>query len=239
MPIPQGTVPRNLVWPNADHDLRQGVPDTRMPIVGLAIKRAMDLVLAAALLVVLAPVGAAVALAVRLKLGRPVLFVQERPGRNAVPFKVRKFRTMTDARGPDGVLLSDAQRLTRLGRFLRSTSLDELPQLISVVTGDMSFIGPRPLLMRYLPYFTARERLRFKMRPGITGWAQVNGRNTVIWDHRLAHDIWYVEHWSSLLDLRIAVRTVGTILVRRGFEADPESTMANLDDERRSRIGQG
>jgi lipopolysaccharide/colanic/teichoic acid biosynthesis glycosyltransferase len=214
----------------------QPVPEVRLPIAGLSIKRALDVVLAAALLVVLAPVEAAVALTVRLKLGRPVLFVQERPGRNAVPFKVPKFRTMTDARGPDGALLSDAQRLTSLGRVLRSTSLDELPQLINVMTGDMSFIGPRPLLMQYLPYFTARERLRFKVRPGITGWAQVNGRNSITWDQRLAHDIWYVEHWSLLLDLRIAVRTVGTIFARRGVEADPESTMANLDDQRTCRM---
>ena len=183
--------------------MTQPVPEVRLPIAGLSVKRALDVVLSPALLVVLAPVEAAVALAVRLKLGRPVLFVQERPGRNAVPFKIRKFRTMTDARGPDGALLSDALRLTRLGRLLRSTSLDELPQLINVVTGDMSFIGPRPLLMQYLPYFTAREGLRFKMRPGITGWAQVNGRHTVPWDQRLAHDIWYIEHWSLLLDLRI------------------------------------
>ena len=219
-----------------DRDLKRAVSEVRLPTVGLAIKRALDVLLAAALVVVLAPVEAAVALAVRLKLGRPVLFVQERPGRNAVPFKMRKFRTMTDARGPDGVLLSDARRLTRLGRLLRSTSLDELPQLINVVTGDMSFIGPRPLLMQYLPYFTARERLRFKVRPGITGWAQVNGRNTVAWDQRLAHDIWYVEHWSLLLDLRIGVKTVAAILARRGFEADPESLMPNLDDERRYRM---
>jgi sugar transferase EpsL len=211
--------------------MTQSVPEVRLPIAGLAIKRALDVVLAAALLVVLAPVEAAVALAVRLKLGRPVLFVQERPGRNAVPFKVRKFRTMTDARGPDRALLPDAQRLTRLGRLLRSTSLDELPQLINVVIGDMSLIGPRPLLMQYLPYFTARERLRFKVRPGITGWAQVNGRNLVAWDRRLAHDFWYVEHWSLLLDLRIAVRTVGVVFARRGVEVDPD-----LADERKDRM---
>ena len=137
---------------------------------------------------------------------------------------------MTDARGPNRALLSEAQRLTRLGRLLRSTGLDELPQLINVVTGDMSLIGPRPLLMRYLPYFTARERLRFKVRPGITGWAQVNGHNLVAWDRRLAHDIWYVEHWSLLLDLRIAVRTVGAVFARRG------GTMAALDDERKYRM---
>jgi sugar transferase EpsL len=215
--------------------MTQSVPEVRLPIAGLAIKRALDVVLAAALLAVLAPVEAAVALAVQLKLGRPVLFVQERPGRNTVPFKVRKFRTMTDARGPDGALLSDSQRLTRLGRLLRSTSLDELPQLINVVTGDMSLIGPRPLLMQYLPYFTARERLRFKVRPGITGWAQVNGRNLVAWDRRLAHDIWYVEHWSLLLDLRIAVRTVGTVFARRE-EGLTRLTLLDLDDERKYRM---
>ena len=230
--MPQGAVRRNFGMPDVDYNLSQAEEEIRLPIVGLAIKRTVDLVLATILLVVLTPVEATVALAVRLKLGGPVLFVQERPGRSVVPIKVRKFRTMTDARGPNQALLSDAQRLTRLGRFLRSTSLDELPQLFSIVIGDMSFIGPRPLLMRYLPYFTERERLRFKMRPGITGWAQVNGRNTVAWDRRLEHDVWYVEHWSPWLDLWIAVKTAWTIIARRGFEADPESIMANLDDER-------
>lgn len=223
---------------SVDLDQNQGLAEARVRVFGGTIKRALDLVFAAGFLVVLAPAAAVVALAVRVVLGPPVLFVQERPGRNGLPFIVRKFRTMSDAHEPDGVPRRDAERLTHFGNFLRSTSLDELPQLISVVTGDMSFIGPRPLLMRYLPYFTDRERLRFKVRPGVTGWAQVNGRNRLGWDDRLALDVWYVEHWSLWLDLRIVVKTVAAVLARRGFEADPEAIMANLDDERKDRAGQ-
>jgi len=208
---------------------------TQLLGVGLAIKRALDFSCAILLLVMLSPLIAAIALAVRVKLGSPVLFVQERPGRGAAPFRVRKFRTMTDAQGPDGTSLPDRLRLTRLGTAIRSASLDELPQLVNILAGDMSFIGPRPLLMRYLPFFTERERLRFKMRPGLTGWAQVNGRNTVAWDERLSQDVWYIEHWSLGLDMKIMARTLGAVVTRRGFESDPESRMANLDDERRHR----
>ena len=211
------------------------MPRTDVPRVGLVIKRAIDVVFAILLLVVLLPILAAIALMVRIKLGSPVFFVQDRPGRNATPFRVRKFRTMIDAQGPDGRSLPDRVRLTRLGNAIRSASLDELPQLVNIVAGDMSFIGPRPLLMRYLPFFTERERIRFKMRPGLTGWAQVNGRNTVGWNERLQQDVWYVEHWSLWLDLTIVVRTLGAVVMRRGFESDPESRMANLDDERRHR----
>src|SRR5438552_3992900 len=152
------------------HNMVPGQAEVRSPIIGLGIKRILVFVLAIALLVLLLPIEAAIALAVRLNLGIPVLFVQERPGRNALPIKVRKFRTITDATESDSAPWSDAQRLTGLGRILRSLSLDEQPQLVSIVTGDMSFIGPRPLLMRYVTYLTERERLRFMMRPGITGW---------------------------------------------------------------------
>ncbi len=201
------------------------------------VKRAADATIASILLLLLLPVEATIALAVRLSLGKPVLFVQERPGRHEVPFRMLKFRTMTVDRGQNDALLPDAQRLTRLGRILRATSLDELPQLVNVVTGDMSLIGPRPLLMRYLPYFDAHERLRFSVRPGITGWAQVNGRNTVAWNDRLALDVWYVENWSLLLDLRIALLTVRVVVRRKGFEEeDAEATMTNLDHVRHRQL---
>src|ERR1700674_2952999 len=166
------------------------------------------------LLVLLSPIAASIALAIRLRTGKPIFFIQLRPGRNEAPFQMLKFRTMSDERGRDGRSLPDRDRVTRIGRVLRATSLDELPQLINVLRGDMSFIGPRPLLMRYLPYFNERERLRFAVRPGITGWAQINGRNTVGWTDRLALDTWYVENWSPWLDLRIAARTIWAILRR-------------------------
>jgi sugar transferase EpsL len=202
---------------------------------GLGIKRAVDLVVACLLLAALAPVETVIALALWVSMGRPILFAQRRPGRDGRPFVMQKFRTMTDECDKCGGLLPDAQRLTRLGRALRATSLDELPQLFNVIKGDMSLVGPRPLLMAYLPYFTERERMRFAVRPGITGWAQINGRNTIAWDDRLALDSWYVLHRSLVLDLRIAGRTIGAVLGRRGFEERPEAILANLDDERRSR----
>jgi sugar transferase EpsL len=206
----------------------------RAPVL---VKRAVDALVAAILLLVLLPVEATIAVAVRLTLGKPILFVQERPGLHEVPFRMLKFRTMTLDRGQDDALLPDAQRLTRLGRVLRANSLDELPQLLNVVAGDMSLIGPRPLLMRYLPYFDARERLRFSVRPGITGWAQVNGRNTVAWDDRLALDAWYVEKWSLLLDLRIALLTVRVVVRRKGFEEeDAVANMTNLDHVRHRQV---
>lgn len=145
-----------------------------------------------------------------------------------------KFRTMTDAMDNSGNLLPDSQRLTRVGRFLRSTSLDELPELFNVLKGDMSLVGPRPLLMRYMPYFTSRERLRFSVRPGITGLAQVSGRNTLPWDDRLELDVQYVEKWSLKLDWHILWLTLRHVLQKRGVEVDPRSVMLDLDEERRS-----
>ena len=142
---------------------------------------------------------------------------------------------MTDARGPDGRLLLDRDRLTAVGRFLRKTSLDELPQLWNVLRGELSLVGPRPLPIHYYPYFTDRERLRHGVKPGITGWAQVNGRNEASWDRRLAADVWYAENWSFALDLRILLATVAAVLQRRGVVVDPRSTMLNLDEERRGR----
>ena len=199
----------------------------------LATKRCLDLLLAGAALALWAIPLACLMLAIRLGMGRPVLFRQLRPGKDEKLFAVYKLRTMIDACGADGRPLPDAQRLTPLGRFLRRTSLDELPQLWNVLCGDMSLVGPRPLLERYLPYYSDRERLRFAVRPGITGWAQVHGRNTVGWDERLALDGWYVENWSLALDCRILWQTFLAVLTRRGVVADPQSLGKDLDEARR------
>jgi lipopolysaccharide/colanic/teichoic acid biosynthesis glycosyltransferase len=202
-------------------------------------KRLLDVVGAATLLALAGPVLAAVAVAIRLRMGRPVLFTQQRPGRQERPFTLCKFRTMGATRGPGGRLLGDAERLTPFGRSLRRWSVDELPQLWNVVRGDMSLVGPRPLLVRYLPFYTDRERLRHAMRPGITGWAQLHGRNEVPWDRRLALDVWYVEHWNLWLDLWILLRTVGATVSRRGVVDDPRSAMLNLDEERQGLLPGG
>jgi sugar transferase EpsL len=190
-----------------------------------AVKRAIDVVGAAAGLVVTAPLLAVLAVAVRLRLGSPVLFRQERLGRGERPFHVVKLRTMTDERGPDGELLPDADRLTPFGRRLRASSLDELPELLNVLRGEMSLVGPRPLPAAYRDRYTPTERRRHEVRPGITGWAQVNGRNAVGWDERLALDVWYVDHHTTWLDLRILARTVGAVLARSGISAQGEATM--------------
>ena len=202
------------------------------------IKRLIDLTVASLVLALLAPVMALVALAIRLTMGRPVMFRQVRPGYRAKPFVLSKFRTMREAYGPDGTPRPDAERLTHLGRFLRKTSLDELPQLWNVLRGDLSLVGPRPLLTRYLPYFTERERLRQTVRPGITGWAQIRGRNAASWDQRLSDDVWYVENWSLLLDLKILLMTLKAALQGSGVVVDPRSTMLNLDEERAARQGE-
>lgn len=196
-------------------------------------KRALDVIVAGAGLVVAAVPIAALAALVRRRLGSPVLFRQERPGRHGVPFTMLKFRTMTDERGADGELLPDAQRLTPFGSFLRSTSLDELPELVNVLRGDMSIVGPRPLLMRYTEFFTPEEARRLDVRPGITGLAQTRGRNLVSWDERLAWDRRYVENVSLWLDLKVIWATCTQVLRRNGVVVDPESVMLNLDDERR------
>jgi lipopolysaccharide/colanic/teichoic acid biosynthesis glycosyltransferase len=154
-----------------------------------------------------------------------VLFRQVRPGLQGRPFTMVKFRTMTDDRGPDGALLPDARRLTPFGRFLRASSLDELPELWNVLKGDMSLVGPRPLLMEYLPLYTPEQARRHEVRPGITGWAQVNGRNAISWANKFALDVWYVDHRSLWLDLQILWRTVRKVLVRDGISAEGEATM--------------
>jgi len=195
-------------------------------------KRLLDIAVAVAGLLTLGPLMALIALAVRLTLGSPVLFRQLRPGWKGRPFRMLKFRTMREARGPDGGPLPDSQRLTGLGGFLRRTSLDELPELWNVLTGEMSLVGPRPLLMDYRDFFTAREKLRFGMPPGITGWAQIHGRNRSPWNARLERDAWYVEHWSMALDMRILAATVGQVWRGESVVEDPRSIMLNLDEER-------
>jgi lipopolysaccharide/colanic/teichoic acid biosynthesis glycosyltransferase len=197
-----------------------------------AVKRLVDVLASAGGLLLLSPVLLAVAIAVRWSMGSPVLFRQVRPGRHAVPFAMYKFRTMRDAHDENGDPLPDGERLTAVGRFLRKTSLDELPELINVLRGDMSLVGPRPLLMRYLPYYTPREQRRHDVRPGITGWAQVNGRNTARWADRLEMDVWYVEHQSLWLDIKVLARTAASLLGQKGVVVDPRSAMLNLDEER-------
>ena len=188
-------------------------------------KRLVDLGLALAALALLWPVLLCLAVLVRLKLGAPVLFRQTRPGLHGRPFTILKFRTMTDARDARGNLLPDGERLTRFGRFLRSTSLDELPELFNVLRGDMSLVGPRPLLMAYLPLYSPEQARRHEMRPGITGWAQVNGRNALSWEEKFAMDVWYVDHRSLWLDMKILVLTVRKVLARDGISATGEATM--------------
>ncbi len=201
-------------------------------MVTAILKRTFDLVLAGLLSVAFALPMLLVAQAIRICMGSPVVFRQRRPGRHERPFAICKFRTMSDGRGPDGHLLPDAERLTSLGRFLRRTSLDELPQLWNVLMGEMSFVGPRPLLTRYLPYYTDRERIRFEVPPGITGWAQIHGRNTVLWDERLALDAWYVENHTLWLDCRILALTFGKVIKREGTIVDAQGAGLDLDEER-------
>ena len=189
------------------------------------IKRAFDILISLAALLLLWPVLLVLAVLVRVKLGPPALFRQQRPGLHGQPFTMLKFRTMTDARDAEGNLLPDGERLSSFGRSLRSTSLDELPELINVLAGDMSLVGPRPLLMRYLDRYTPEQMRRHEVRPGITGWAQVNGRNAITWDQKFALDIWYVDHHSLRLDLRILWLTVRNVLRREGISQAGEATM--------------
>jgi sugar transferase EpsL len=182
-------------------------------------KRALDLIGVTVLLVLLSPVMAVVALLVQARMGPPVLFRQLRPGRDGRPFVVLKFRTMIDQRDANGDLLPDEARLTGIGRVLRRTSLDELPELVNVLKGEMSLVGPRPLLMEYLPRYTTEQMRRHEVRPGLTGWAQVNGRNALSWDEKFALDVWYVDHRSVRLDLRILGRTLAEVFGGRGIAA--------------------
>ena len=192
------------------------------------MKRLLDFIAALLGLIALAlPLLLLIAL-IRRKLGSPVFFRQTRPGLHGQPFEMVKFRTMTDTRGPDGALLPDAERLTPFGRFLRSTSLDELPELWNVLKGDMSLVGPRPLLMEYLPLYSPEQARRHAVRPGVTGWAQVNGRNAISWEEKFALDTWYVDHQSLRLDIRILWLTVKKVLVREGISAAGEATIGKF-----------
>lgn len=191
----------------------------------MTLKRSLDISVALAGLILLSPMLLLLVLLVRMKLGSPVLFRQQRPGRQGKPFLLLKFRTMTDSRDADGMLLPDEQRLTRLGQLLRNTSLDELPELWNVLRGEMSLVGPRPLLMQYLDHYTPEQARRHDVRPGITGWAQVNGRNAISWDKKFELDVWYVENQSLWLDLRILWLTVWNVLLRKGIAADDHATM--------------
>ena len=188
-------------------------------------KRSLDLAGAAALLVLGAPIFGLVACLIRLRLGAPVLFRQTRPGHDARPFVLLKFRTMRDARDAEGRPLPDSERLTPFGAFLRRTSLDELPELWNVLRGDMSLVGPRPLLVQYLERYSKTQARRHEVRPGITGWAQINGRNALSWDEKFRHDVWYVDHLGFWLDLRILFATAWKVLGRDGISAEGHATM--------------
>jgi lipopolysaccharide/colanic/teichoic acid biosynthesis glycosyltransferase len=209
----------------------------------LALKRLLDLVVAAAALVALSPLMALIGLVVRLKLGSPVFFRQQRPGLDGRPFNLVKFRTMTDQRTARGSLLPDADRLPPFGRWLRTTSLDELPELWNVLKGDMSLVGPRPLLMHYLPLYSADEARRHEVRPGLTGWAQINGRNAISWPEKFAHDLWYIDNWSLGLDFRILATSVLSVLSGRGVTAAASATMPEFtgsnESHRQSRGNHG
>ena len=191
-------------------------------------KRLLDFMLSLAALLVLWPVLLAVAVLVRCKLGSPVIFRQERPGKDEKIFTLYKFRTMTDARDADGNLLPDAVRLTKFGRLLRSTSLDELPELINILRGDMSIVGPRPLLVEYLPYYTEEERLRHSVRPGLTGLAQINGRNALKWDDRLLMDVRYVQRITAVGDFEILFRTIKKVIMKSDIADDTTQAEGNL-----------
>ena len=200
------------------------------------MKRLFDITAALVALLLLALPLLALTWLVRRKLGRPAFFRQVRPGLQGKPFLMVKFRTMTDARGPDGALLPDADRLTPFGRFLRASSLDELPELWNVLKGDMSLVGPRPLLMEYLPLYSPEQARRHEVRPGVTGWAQVNGRNTLSWDDKFKLDVWYVDHRSLWLDLKILWLTVRKVLVREGISAAGEATMGKFTGSSTNRV---
>ncbi|NMB40671.1 MAG: sugar transferase [Firmicutes bacterium] len=200
------------------------------------VKRATDVIVAGLGILVLLPLIILIALTIRISMGAPVFFKQERAGLHEKPFILYKFRTMTNEYGPEGTFMPDALRLTRVGSFLRKTSLDELPQLWNVLKGDMSLVGPRPLYMSYLPYYTEKEKLRHTVRPGITGWAQVNGRNTVMWDERLELDVDYVIRRSVMLDLNILIKTFKNVVTSKNVVVIPGKHGGPLDKHRKNQM---
>lgn len=189
------------------------------------IKRLLDIVISLTTLILLSPVLLVTAVLVRVKLGSPVIFHQDRPGYHEKVFQLCKFRSMTDERGPDGELLPDAVRLTGFGKTLRATSLDELPELWNILKGDMSLIGPRPLLVKYLPLYNEFQKHRHDVKPGLTGWAQVNGRNAITWEQRFEYDVYYVNHISFLMDLKILFQTVAVVFGHSGISSATDATM--------------
>lgn len=197
----------------------------------MAAKRSIDCLVAGTCLLILSPLLAALAATVRMALGSPVFFRQTRPGRNGEPFQMIKFRTMTDERDEDGAPLPDEVRLTAFGRILRSSTLDEIPELLNVLYGDMSLVGPRPLLVEYLPLYSPEQTRRHSVLPGITGWAQINGRNSTSWEDRLALDVWYVDNWSLTLDFRILARTPKSVLKRTGISHSGHATMPRFEGQ--------
>ncbi len=194
------------------------------------LKRLFDILISVVGILVLSPIFLVVAVLIAVKLGRPVFFTQERPGFRGEPFKMIKFRTMTNEKDKDGNLLPNEKRMTGLGSFLRSSSLDELPELFNVLKGDMSLVGPRPLLMAYMPYFTEWQNRRHKVKPGITGWSQVNGRNAIGWDKKLELDVWYVENQTFWLDLKILWLTIVKVLKREGISHEGHAGMPRFDE---------
>ena len=200
-------------------------------------KRLFDIIASASGLIFLSPVFLILIYLIRKNLGEPVFFTQERPGKDGKPFKMIKFRSMRDAVDKDGNPLPDSERLTPFGKKLRATSLDELPELWNVLKGEMSLVGPRPLLMSYLPLYNDFQFRRHEMRPGVTGWAQVNGRNALSWDEKFAHDIWYIDHYSFWLDMKILFLTVKKVFIKEGISAEGEATMpyftGNDSDEKK------
>lgn len=195
----------------------------------MGMKRSFDFVVALATLIIISPILILVGALIRVNMGRPVLFRQTRPGLHGAPFNMVKFRSMRDTHGQDGNPLADDERLTPFGRVLRATSLDELPELWNVLKGDMSLVGPRPLLLEYLPLYNADQARRHEVRPGLTGWAQVNGRNALDWDTRFALDVWYVDNRSMMLDIKILFMTFAKVLKREGISAEGEATMSKFE----------
>lgn len=200
------------------------------------IKRILDIISSLLAIIILSPLLAVTAVLVKTKLGSPVLFKQERPGKDEKIFTLMKFRTMTDERDENGELLPDEVRLTKFGKFLRSTSIDELPELFNILKGDMSVIGPRPLLVKYLPYYTEEERHRHDVRPGLTGWAQVNGRNSLDWDHRFECDVEYVKNMSLLFDIKIIFSTILKVIGKSDVAEDTNQIEGNFAEIRAQQI---
>jgi len=194
------------------------------------IKRTLDIILSLIAMIILSPVLLILAILIRLKLGSPVIFTQQRAGKEGKPFTIYKFRTMTNARDAKGKLLSNAQRKTKFGNILRSTSLDELPELWNVLKGNMSLVGPRPLLLEYLPYYNLEQNKRHDVLPGITGWAQINGRNALNWDEKFALDVWYVKHQSLLLDIKILFKTVVKVFQQKNINHGQGQFMPRFDE---------